>query len=443
MLVGCGPGMESNRECYSIARFKRLHAPFFDQYFVNVRGNGKSRIDVYTQLPFRNIRFEKKGSIFAGSYTMRVAIRDSNGMIVRTADADRPIEAGTYEHSVSRRSDLFLQSFQLEPGRYLFEIESFDHLSKHRYRTNTIVTASDLSSGTVRAGTPLFLNTMRISESGVTLSPVLPTDLSTLTDSIGIFQEIYHCSENDTVRIIQEFIRPREDAKSELIYPRMMPPYRSLVPSCRTGGDEQYFKAETVFTVKAVGTIQSILFYPKPVAGSNTIRRSLITTKDGKCDTLISETRMFRREKRPSASTTLDEEISVLRFIIQQELFDSLLAADAAGRNRLLREFWDARGGPEQRKEFLRRIAESTMLFTGSTLGSSTPMGIISVICGIPDMIDCSGEETETWHYAIGERSYPIQFRKTDGNHGTYELDPFTVSDILWQYSLDRWRRKR
>jgi GWxTD domain-containing protein len=440
---GCGTGADAYRECYSITQFKRLQTPAFDQYFMNVRGNDKSRIDVYTQLPYWNIRFQKKGDVYSASYTMKIIIRDSSGAIVRTTDADRPIEAGTYEISVSRRYDLFLQSFQFEPGRYTFEIESFDNLSKYRSRTVTSVIAADLSTGTVRAGSPLFLNTMRSSESGITLRPVLPSDLSALNDSIGIFQEIYNCSLNDTIRIIQQFIGPQEFPGTEPAYPRMMPPYRMSTTSCATEAGVPYFSAETLFTVKNEGTVRSILFYPLPSAGHSLLRRHIIVTHNGRNDTLSGTTGLFRREKRAMNTIALSEEIAVLRFIIQKEMFDSLIIGDAISRNREIAEFWEERGGTERRKEFLRRIAEANMLFTGCTDGSKTPMGIISVICGTPDLIECNGDYAETWYYTIGERSYPVQFRKIEGAEPLYEIEPFSMSDVLWQYSLDLWRRKR
>jgi GWxTD domain-containing protein len=443
LLNGCSTGTGAYTECYSITQYKRLHTPSFDHYFLNVRGSGKSRIDVFTRMQFRDLRFQKKGEGYNASYTMKYIIRDSADAVVRTMDADRSIDVRTYEESISRRSDAFLQSFQLEPGRYSIEIESFDKLSNLRSRTRKNIHALDLSAGPVRVSSPLFLNTRLPSESGITLRPVLPAAVSTLTDSIGVFQEIYNCEVNDTIRIVQRYRRAKVDSESELSYPRLMPPYRMTGSPCAQGTDSIYFQSDTSFVMKNVGTFQSILFFPLPMAGHSAVQRNITITRNGRTETVSAENGIFRRDPKYANSVPLHEEVQALRFIIQEELFDSLILTGPVEKNRLINEFWGERGGPDRRKEFLRRIGEANTMFTECDNGSRTPMGIISIICGTPDLIECKGDFAETWYYTIGERSYPVQFRGAAGNGRLYELEPFSVSDVLWQYSLDYWRRKR
>ncbi|MFZ4621076.1 MAG: GWxTD domain-containing protein [Bacteroidota bacterium] len=442
-IVGCSVNTNSFRECYSIAQFKQFSTPYFDSYIMNVRGNGMSRIDIYSQVKYRNLRFEKDGNGFKSSYTMRYIVRDSADAIVTTAEVDRPINVRTYEESTSMRSDAFLQSFHLSPGRYVIEMESIDDLSRYRSRSQTNFTAADYSGGSVSASSLLFLNTMISGGKNITIRPVLPVSVSLLTDSIGIFQELYNIRPNDTIRILQKYYRPDIDTNVEDNEPFLMPPYRTHESACALLNSTPYFIAETTITAFTSGTFQSIHFYPLPEAGYSVVDREVIVTRDGAVDTLKNQNELFRRERKTLNSVTVDEEVAALRYILRGTEYDSLTFGDAALKGIRINAFWQQRGGNDKRKEFLKKVTEANALFTSCEDGSRTAMGIVYIVCGTPDMIDCKGDFTESWYYNIGERTYSVEYRSADDKNHTFELVPFSVSDILWQYSLDQWRRKR
>ncbi len=442
LLAGCATENNSSQECYSIRQFKQFSTPFFESYVMNVRGNTKSRVDIYTQLQYRNLRFEKDGNGFTALYTMFYIVRDSANEIVATMDVDRPISLRTYEESVSQRGDSFLQSFTLEPGRYTIDIESVDNHSKFRSRSRKSITAIDYSSGSFRGSSVLFLNTIVPGERGITLRPILPSSVSILSDSIGVFQEFYNAQQNDTIHIVQRYRRGIAGEMDDSSFPHMMPPYRTGENHCASENGPVYFTAETTIPVFNNSTFQSIQFYPLPRGGHTLIERTVVMRRNGIEDTLRVTNDIFRRERKNPYSVSLDEEVSVLRYILREQEYDSLMNADATGRNARINMFWQERGGAERRKEFLRRIAETNSMFTTCTDGSRTAMGIVYVVCGTPDGIDCKGDFIESWFYNVGDRAYSVQFRATDEKNHTFDIVPFSVSDILWQYSLDQWRRK-
>lgn len=443
LINGCSSTLDNVRECYSLTQFKRLSSPAFDDYLINVRGNAKSRIDIYTQLQYKYLRFKKEGERYRASYTLRTILRDSLNEIVRTVESDRTISVRTYEESLSPRTDSYLQSLTVEPGRYTLEIESIDDLSRLRSRVRRDVIAADHTVMPFSASTPLFLDTLITDERGVTLRPILPVNVSALTDSVGVFQEIYQLQPLDTLRIEQRFFSARSRAADADDLPFMFPPYRSAIGQCATVLDSLVFRSDSTLTVTSAATLQLMQFYPLPGVGHTAMERNIILFRRGTADTIRASQDLFRRERRLLNSVSLEEELSLMRYLVREYEYDSLKHSSAAEMNRRINKFWEERGGAERRREFIQRAVDANKLFSGCQDGLRTPMGIIYVICGIPAGIDCLGDFVENWYYAIGERSYPVQFRAVGTTHRMFELQPFSVSDVLWQYSIDQWRRKR
>jgi GWxTD domain-containing protein len=180
-----------------------------------------------------------------------------------------------------------------------------------------------------------------------------------------------------------------------------------------------------------------------PARGYNKINRNIVTSRKSMSDTIrFSENYFLRNYVLPTA-LSLQEITFVMRYILREEEYDSISIGEGEERNKRINQFWESRGGFDKRKEFEQRIVEANLLFTECATGSETPMGIVYIICGTPDYVECRGGIMETWYYNFGERSFPIQFRRENENIAYYTLLPFSVNDSLWQYYIDRWRRKK
>ena len=134
VLGGCSSGYDSVYDCYSTSQLRKFSSPSFSSYIMNVRSGDQSRIDIYIQMPYRNIRFEKTADGFRASYSMTFIIRDKNKVIVQTKEVSRPIMTKTYEETVSPRLDFHFQSFTLIPNDYNIEVVATDNLSQLRYK---------------------------------------------------------------------------------------------------------------------------------------------------------------------------------------------------------------------------------------------------------------------------------------------------------------------
>lgn len=430
-------------DCYSTSQIKKFATPSFTSYVMNVKAEEQSRIDIYIQLPFNNLRFEKTIDGFKGSYSMAFIVRDKTNEIVQTKEIDRKINVRTYEESVSQRFDFFFQSFILIPGRYIVEMISTDDRSNLRYRHREEIAVKNFNEQKVSASNILFLNTMLKDAKGISIRPILPSSISLLQDSVGKFQEIYHVQKHDTITIVESYSVPTLAEGKEQSFSYFLPPYKATQSECKSEYDSVYFKKDSTFMADRDGTIQIFQFYPLPAVGSTLMDTRIIVRRNGVADSIDFSKLVYRRDPRYRSTLSINEVLSAMRYILREQEYDSLVMAEGENQNILINKFWESRGGFERRKEFERRIFEANALFTNCLDGSRTAMGIVYIVCGTPDYIDCRGSFVESWYYNIGERAFAIQFKRDNDETSFFDLYPFSVNESVWQYFVDRWRRKR
>lgn len=443
LVTGCSSGYEGIVDCYSTGQFRRMFTPSFHSYLMNVRSDNLSRVDVYIQMPYRHLRFEKTADgLFKASYSLNMIIRNENRDILQTKEVDRPIFARSYEESVSSRFDFHFVPFNLQPNTYLLEIIAVDNLSNLRYRSAEKFTAENFTPGNIAASSVLYLDSMYADEKGISLRPMLPASISLLYDSVGIFQEIYNIEIGDTVVVSQRYLKPTASISTKREFTYMLPPYSLATARCRQQFDSVYFSSDSQFIAGKRGTHQIFQFFPTPETGNTELVRSVFVKKGNVVDSAINRRAIYRRDYQWRTTPSPDEIAFALQFLLRSDEYDSLTASRLVQNSSWIKRFWEPRGGIDRQTEFERKVSEANALFTSCTDGSATAMGIVYIICGTPDYIECRGHYNETWFYTVGERTYTIQFRRYEITGENFELIPFTVSDSFWQYCIERWRKR-
>ncbi len=440
MIGGCSSLPEMSKDCYSISQFKKFSAPSFSTHIMNVKSGEGSRIDVYTQVPLNKLRFEKTANGFKTTYTLAYVFRNSENEVVQSRDVDRAIETKTYDESVSNRFDPMMQSFILAPGEYYLEMISTDNVSKLQYRFMNRITAKDFSLSVFCASTELFLDTIVADAKGISLHPIIPSSISMMQHSIGVFQEIYNVRQGDTVTIEESYSTYSEEKEKKTDFMYFSPPYQSPHRGCVEKYSEEYYRNDSVFVIQKNGVQPIIQFFPLPRRGSTQLTRKIISGSD----TVVTIRRVFLGKLHPGLDVAQDEITDAMRYIMKEEEYDSMMAVSNEKLTAAIANFWELHGGRQRLKDFERKISEANSLFPSCIEGSRTPMGILYIICGAPDYVDCRGGYYENWYYNTGEKSFGIQFRREgeDDDHN-FALVPFSINDMMWQYFIDRWRSKK
>lgn len=403
------------------------------------------RLDIYLQMPYAAVRFEKTGGEYHAFFSYTVIVRNADNTIVQSKEAERRIAVRSYEESISPRYDAYMERLIIPRGSYSVEIIAQDGLSRLRYRVMERVDAPPDDGSVPAASTMLMVNAVSYEGSSAALRPVLPDHLSMLRDSMGIFQELYHLTAGDTVIITHEYFGPDTTMREESGFLYWVPPYGVRHGSCLRDHMVRYYAGDSLFIAENDRTVQLIQLYPAPATGSTTIVRTLRSYNGSRRDSVTSSLQVYRRDPRFRSSASPGEVLEAMRYILREHEYDTLAAYAGDDRAKRIERYWDDKGGRQRQIEFEKRVSDANRLFTACMDGSRTPMGIVYIVCGAPDYVDCRGSYAENWYYAVGERTFIAQFRpvRETGSASYYELVPFSVNEAFWQYSIDRWRRRQ
>jgi GWxTD domain-containing protein len=441
LMDGCGSSADVVVDCYSVQRYKRLTQPSFDLYMMNVRADNGSRLDLYVQMPFDHLRFVKTDSGYSAAYTVVFIFRDDNGDAVVSKEVSRTVAAPTYEASVSKNADAFLQSVILAPGQYRIESNAVDQNSLVKFSARNVINVFNFAADSVMASTMLLLVKPPGSDAATVLHPLFPQSIRTARDSLGIFQEVYGVGSGDTISVAMKYLTSIA-ANKRVAHSgnTMVPPYSRYLGSCMREPDSAAYASRMIFTADRAGTLSLIHFYPVPPTGYSELVRTVGVTRAGKTDSFVAHLFLF---KPVSVGPTVAEISDAMRFITREDEFDSLQNRPDSVRSVFIDRFWAEHGGTARRAEFVHRMDDANKLFTVCTEGSRTPMGIVYIICGPPDGVECRGPFTETWYYSVGNQTLTVPFRLERRNEegAFYELPLNSVDDLLWQSFVDQWRR--
>ena len=443
---GCSSTVNTVTECYYTAKSMQRSLPACETFNLNVYTKDGNRLDIYFQIPYSHIHFEKDFDLFKASYTASFVLRDDNGSIVRANDVDRTVVAESYAETVSSLRDAFLKMFYVPPGDYTLDIIVADNWSHTVSRRHQKVEVVNFSKEDFCAGDYLLFEYARPGQQGISLKPLFPSGLSYVKDSIGMFQELYNLRRGDTVRLSLLYSIPSAHDTANTRITSLAPPYDLRLANCMHAPDSVYYRSDSVFVSSVDGVLQVFQNFPKMTAGWTTATRKIFLSRNGSVDSSVSTAVFSVHPPSFPRLNGVDEEIAAISCIALPQEIDTIRAGATIGdRLKRVLRFWEDHGGSLRRKEFYNRVEEANELFSSCTAGWKTPMGISYIVCGPPDYVECRGLTSEVWYCDMGNsRSFAIPFRKSfeHENDLYFEIVPFSVNDFMWGDFVSRWRRQ-
>ncbi|MDE3056597.1 MAG: GWxTD domain-containing protein [Bacteroidota bacterium] len=470
MTNGCASNSEAVSDCFITRQYKKLALPVCASYVMNVASGDSGRMDIYCNLPYRRLHFEKNERGFTASYTFSAVLRSENDDVLQTKDVQRSIIVPTYNESVSPRADAFLLTVPLPAAdstrraeRYTLETNVVDDGSGLRYSERQEITARNFHRVKISASDFLLLENAVRDTNGISLRPAFPSLLSQFAgskDSLGIFQEVYNVHRGDSLRASFSYRVARTALPHLYSYAELTAlGYFQQFSPCSLKFDSTVYHNDSLFVAstnlpagQAGGTVQLIQFYPKPPQRYVDIVRTIVRTHEGKSDSTVNSLRVFVSDPSFPDVTAPAELAEAMLFLARGSEIDSLVrASDMMARHpmadsvrlRVIGGFWKRHGGGERMQMFQQRLREANELFTACMEGWKTPMGIVYLVCGPPEAVDCQASLNEMWYYSAGNSTLAIPFQRVPSAEGEpvfYDLAPYSINDYLWQYFVDRWR---
>lgn len=387
--------------------------PEFDAEAVAFRAQESTatRLDVYTRVPYRSLRFVRRGDGFAGRYTVTASVyrTDDRGRaerLVLSRSWDRTVNVASYDASQDdTRADLAVQALDVPPGRYAVTLELRDGTSSRTFARELSVEVPRLDQAPALSD---LLLTDEYDASAGTMTPAIGIVASD-QEEMTVYFEVY-ARRDERLRARYTVQRPgverrrsgiagllgrteREPAESLYELTEWLPVRVGRNPAALTLGTDRLGAGDYVLGVRLEredGTV---------VAERNrafSVRWTGLMDQLQDLDTAIAQLRYIAR----------DSEIRAMRN-----------AASPAERMRLFQEFWDRRDPSpgtrrnERMEEYYYRIAYADRTYSRlRNAGWSTDRGEVFVRFGEPDFVEShpfnyGTKPYQVWYYErIGRR---------------------------------------
>lgn len=413
---------------FSGAHAQAAYQPEFDLDVVSQRSaDGSSQVDIYTAIPYSNLRFRSVSGGFEAKYAVTVEIFrvDEQGRqlgLVANRTWEREINVNTYTETQAEAIDRATQSVSVDPGRYAVEVQLEDGASRRSFVREMAMSVNRFDRG-VSMSDPLLLD--RYDSSRRTLHPNVGGAIRTDQDHFTVYYDIYAQQPTDlrVTYVATETNRVRE-----------RPSFRALL-GLSEGAQED------------LGTPLALTEQLRVRAGKNPATRR-IETENFRVGDYVLSVRLETAEGVLVAEANkeftvrwmglegqiqnLDQAISQLRYVARDADVRAMRRVETEDeRLRLFRDFWDRRDPTpgtqrnERMEEYYFRVSYANEQYSRLTdSGWNTDRGEVYIRFGEPDMVDrhpfnYGTKPYEIWYYnSHGRQFYFVD----DTGMGDYQL---------------------
>ena len=354
----------------------------FNYEYLDFRSDqaGKTRVDVFLQVPYNEIQFIKKGDDFEANYSATVSIFDKNKekLIAEKIWNEKVATKDFKQTTSSRNFNLSLRSFELPPGEYTFRSAFEDKDSRQTYSKEDVVKVRDISSEFALSDI-MIVEKKTVVNGENKILPNIVKKVSARQGGLLIFYEIY--SDTNSVFQIEYNINDKHDVYVS----------QKIMKQLKKGTNQ-------IFYTVPDSTI-SMGNYEVSVTLRDIEGHDIATTKQA----FISRWVGF-----PSTAADIDEAIEQLVYIASPSDIDYINDGKTKDEKiERFREFWkkkDPVPSTEENEvfnEYYRRVATANANFSHYVKGWKTDRGMVLIILGNPNNIERHPFEVDSKPYEV------------------------------------------
>jgi len=359
-------------------------AKFFEDYlnFASTE-EGKTRLDVFIQVPYSEIQFVKTTGGFESKYNLTVSVfdEDKDNLLVEKSWSEKII-AKDFEQTISKTNyNLSLRSFELTPGKYLMRTAFEDVDSRKEYAVENMVIVRKMEHEFALSDI-MLISKQSVVEGSNRIIPNVSRNVAAKKDGMPFFFEVYSSL-------------PRE-IKIEF--------------SVSDNGKEKFYKEELIQQIDSGRT--QIFHNIKNVDLGLGNYILMADVKDDKNDLVISTLKNFisRWMGVPSSIRDLDKAIAEMVYIATGSELDEI--NDAKSKEEKIQKYltyWKKKDPDPQSEEnpvfdeYYRRVVFANENFSHYIEGWRTDRGMVFIILGAPNNIDRHPFEYDSKPYEVWE----------------------------------------
>lgn len=361
-------------------------AGFLPKFFydaLNYKGaeNGKTRIDVYVEVPFVGVQFLKSDEGFTANYTITLSFFDeSKQNLISEKTWTETINSKNFEGTVNRSSYyLSVKSFDLQPKTYFLRCEVVDKDSKKSYVREDVLSVRNFNPS-LDISDILLVSKTRMVNDQEQMIPNISRNVATQKEGLTVYYELYADSIKDaTVNF-----------------------------SILDGKKDSVFNQTEKQTLNAGKN--SIKYTIKNSEMGMGIYDLLVTVKDntGKVVTQTSKKFFSKWTGLPSTVRDLDKAIEEMVYIAKSSEMKYIKEPEQQEeKSKRFMEFWqkkDPSPSTEENEvfeEYFRRVSYANEHFKHYLEGWRTDMGMVYITLGAPNNVERHPFEFDSKPYEI------------------------------------------
>lgn len=344
-----------------------------------------SRVDVFVQVPYNEIKFLRKDNNFAAAYSITVSVFDeSKNKLITEKMWNETVETNEFNQTINRYNfNLSFRSFSLKPGKYFFRTAVEDKDSKNSYILENQVIVNDFLQF-ISISDIILISKRTVSDDGNSkILPNVSKNVASQKEGIPIFLEVY--AQNDQELTLHFIII---DKSNKVI-----------------------FKNSKDYTIE-MGKNQIFYTYNNTeLSLGNYILNVTAVNSEGQTIASSSKKIESRWMGLPSSINDIDKAIDQMIYIASDSEIKRIKAGSTPEEKmNLFADYWKKKDPTplteenEFFNEYYRRVDFANKQFSHYTEGWKTDRGMVYIILGAPNNVDrhpfeFSSKPYEVWEY--------------------------------------------
>lgn len=344
---------------------------------------GKTRLDVFIQVPYSEIQFIKVPSGFESKYNLTVSVYDDSkeNLLVEKSWSEK-VTTKDFDQTISKSNfNLSMRSFNLVPGKYLLRTAFEDVDSRKEFSVENEVKIRELEKE-LAVSDIMLISKQTVIEGSNKIIPNVSRNVAAKKDGIPFFFELY----SDAAREIKIEYNIIDNDKEKV--------FREEISRQIDSGRTQIF-----YTIK-----------DSDLGLGNYVLTADIKEEKNSLKVSTAKTFVSRWMGVPSSIRDLDKAIAQMVYIATGTELDEI--KDAKTKEEKIQkylDYWKKKDPDPQSEdnpvfdEYYRRIAFANENFSHYIEGWRTDRGMVYVILGAPNNIDRHPFEYDSKPYEVWE----------------------------------------
>ncbi|MEI7812092.1 MAG: GWxTD domain-containing protein [Ignavibacteria bacterium] len=358
---------------------------YADAYNYHGSKPGKSRVDVYVEVPFEGIQFIKSARGFMAGYSVTVSFFDeSKEKLIKEKIWNETVTSPAFEPTASSQNyNISVKSFELDPAVYSVRIAVEDKESRKEAVKENMFTVRDMTPKPVSVSDILLIDREIIVDGNKKIIPNILRNLAAKKEGLMIYYELYA----DTAEVISA-VYSINNKENHVIYSKTL---------------ELPIK-------KGLNAVNYSLDNSELSMGEYSV---MLSFRDGSGKVLCKTSRKFisKWAGLPASVNDIDKAVDQLIYIAKpKELAEIKGAGTKQEKQEMFQKFWrrkDPVPDTEENEvfdEYYRRVAYANEHFRNYMEGWKTDMGMVFITLGPPGNIarypyEMNSKPYEIWSY--------------------------------------------